>query len=452
MLDLNVKNGTVFIPGSGLSDLDIGIKGGKIALLAARGELPEASQTVDARGKTVSPGLIDPHVHLGILSDFVKECETETRAALAGGITTVGVFMGGAESYLQELKRLIPIVGEKSSTDLFFHVSIFTDQQMAEMDKYYEDFGVTSFKFYMAGVRGVFSGVSDGFIYEGFKKVASIGKEATACVHCEDQSMLDIAFERVSKEKPNGTLADWADSAPSIAEEHAIVRAVHMAEKAGNKLYIVHISTKSGVDRFAALSREGRARVFGETTSPYLSLSKNDPCGFFAKMVPPLRDTTDIDALWDRVKDGTLSTIGTDNVSLNREIKQAEKGMLGSVPGYPVLQTSLPAVLTEGYHKRGVPLESILRNVTENPAKIYGIYPRKGVIRLESDADLVVLDLQKERRVSSQDLFSYADFSIYEGKTLKGWPSVVIKGGRVAYEEGKILLKPGCGSYIRRKL
>lgn len=452
MLDLSVKNGTVFVPGCGFFHLDIGIKAGKVAVLASPGELPEANQTVDARGKTVTPGLIDPHVHLGISTDFAHECETETRAALAGGITTVGVFTGGIESYLQVLKNLIPIVEKKSSTDLFFHVSIFTEQQMAEMGRYFEEFGVTSFKFYMAGVRGVFPGVSDAFIFEGFKKVAALGKEATACIHCEDQSMLDRAFEKVTQERPDGTLADWADTAPDMAEVHAIVRAYHLAEKAGNKLYIVHISTKEGVDRFAELRKEGKARLFGETTSPYLSVTKDDPCGFLAKMVPPLRGKTDVDALWERVKDGTLSTIGTDNVSCNREIKQPEKGLLGSLPGYPVLQTSLPALLTEGYHKRRVPLESILTNVTANPAKIYGIYPRKGTIRVESDADLVVLDLEKERRVSSKELFSYADFSIYEGKTLRGWPSVVIKGGKVAYEGGKILVSPGSGKFIRRGL
>lgn len=230
------------------------------------------------------------------------------------------------------------------------------------------------------------------------------------------------------------------------------MRAYYLAEKAGNKLYIVHISSKDGADRFAQLNKTGKARAFGETTSAYLSVSKHDPCAMLGKMVPPLRDQSDMDGLWERVRDQTISTFGTDNVSLNLEVKQPENGILGAMPGYPILQTHLPAILTEGYHKRGVPLETILTKATINPAKIFGIYPQKGAIAVGSDADVVVLDLEAERVVKSDELFSYGDFSLYEGKTLKGWPSVVVKSGQVAYRDGEILVEPGKGSYLRRSL
>jgi dihydropyrimidinase len=450
MLDLKVANGNVFIPGAGFFGTEVGVKDGKIVMLGAG--LSDAARTLDAGGKTVMPGVIDPHIHLGIFNDFALECESETRAALAGGVTTVGVFMGGADSYLPQLGSLIDIVEQKSSVDLFFHLSIFTEAQMAEMEEYYRNFGVTSFKFYMAGVRGVFPGVTDGFIYEGFKKVASMGDRATACVHCEDQSMLDVAFEKVCRETPNGTLCDWANAHPNIAEEEAIMRACYLAQKAGNRLYIVHISTKEGADRFASLGKENQYRVFGETTSAYLSVDKNDEVGLIGKMLPPIRDAGDVDGLWARVSDDTISSFGTDNVSMNLAIKQAEKGMLGAMPGYPILQTHLPAILTQGYHKRSVPLETILTKATANPAKIFGIYPQKGTIATGSDADIVILDLNKERKVKSDELFSYGDFSLYEGKTLTGWPDVVIKNGKVAYENGEILIEPGAGSYLRRKL
>lgn len=452
MLDLKITNGNVFIPGAGFFELEVGVKDGKVAMLGSGNDLPEAARTLDAGGRTVMPGVIDPHIHLGIFNDFALECESETRAALAGGVTTVGVFMGGAESYLPQLGSLIEIVEQKSSVDLFFHLSIFTDAQLAEMDAYYKQFGVTSFKFYMAGVRGVFPGVTDGFIYEGFKKVAAMGDRATACIHCEDQSMLDVAFERLSQEKPDGTLADWANAHPNMAEEEAIMRAYYLAEKAGNRLYIVHISTKEGADRFAQLCKSGDCRVFGETTSAYLSVDKHDPVGLKGKMLPPLRDAVDVEGLWKRVRDESLHSFGTDNVSMNKAIKQEENGMLGAMPGYPILQTHLPAILTEGYHKRGVSLETILTRATANPAKIFGIYPQKGTIAVGSDADLVVLDLNKEKTVKSEELFSYGDFSLYEGKTLKGWPSVVLKGGQTAFQDEKILIEPGAGAYLRRSL
>ena len=452
MLDLKIINGKVFIPRSGFFDLELGIKDGKIAMIGSPNALPEATETLDAGKKIVMPGVIDPHIHLGIFGDFAMECEKETRAALAGGVTTVGVFMGDGESYLPKLGSLIDIVEQKSSVDIMFHLSIFTDQQMAEMDEYSKQFGVTSFKFYMAGVEGVFPGVTDGFIYEGFKKITAMGDRALACTHCEDQSIIDVAAARVVKETPNGTLVDWANTGPNMAEEEAVMRAYYLAEKAGNRLYIVHISTMEGANRLKLLKKTDYQRVYGETTSAYLSVNKHDPFGMLGKMLPPLRDQQDNDALWERVRDDTLDSFGTDNVSMNKEVKQAEKGMLEAMPGYPILQTHLSAILTEGYHKRAVPLDTILTKATMNPAKIFGIYPRKGTLAPGSDADIVVLDLDREWVVKSDELFSYGDFSLYEGKTLKGWPSVVIKGGKKAYEDGKILIDPGAGSYLRRTL
>ncbi len=452
MLDLKITNGRVFVPGSGFFDQEVGVKDGKIVVIGNPGDMPEASEVVDAGNNIVMPGAVDPHIHLGIFGDFAMECEHETRAALAGGVTTVGVFMGGGESYLPQLGSLIDIVEEKSSIDLMFHLSIFTPDQMAEMDEYYKKFGVTSFKFYMAGVKGVFPGVTDGFIFEGFKKVASMGDRALACVHCEDQSLIDVAFDKVAADTPNGTLADWANTGPDMAEEEAIMRAYYLAQKACNRLYIVHISTGDGASRFKMLKKTDYHRVYGETTSAYLTVNKNDPFGMLGKMLPPLRDQSDNDTLWERVKDETIDSFGTDNVSMTKEVKQAEKGMLGAMPGYPILQTHLPAILTEGYHKRGVALDKILTRATLNPAQIFGIYPQKGTIAVGSDADIVVLDLDKEWVVKSDELFSYGDFSLYEGKTLKGKPSVVIKGGKKAYENDKILVAPGAGKYLRRSL
>jgi dihydropyrimidinase len=452
MLDLKITNGKVFIPEAGFFHLDVGVKDGKVVALGTADAIGDATDTLDADGRIVMPGVIDPHIHLGIFNDFAFECENETRAALAGGVTTVGVFMGGGESYLPQLGGLIDIVDQKSSTDLFFHLSVFTDQQMEEMESCCDQFGVISFKFYMAGVKGVFPGVTDGFIYEGFKKVAAMGDRATACIHCEDQSMLDIAFEKVSQETPDGSLADWANTGPNVAEEEAVMRACFMSEKAKNRLYIVHISSKEGSDRLAFMKRNSCAKVFGETTSAYLSVNKEDPAGLLAKMLPPIKGEEDINALWEHVRLNDLDSFGTDNVSMTREVKGAEKGMLEAMPGYPILQTHLSAILTQGYHKRGVDLETILTKATANPAKIFGLYPQKGTIAVGSDADLVILDLDREETVKSEDLYSYGDFSLYEGKTLKGWPGVVVKGGKIAFKDGAITVEPGIGNYLRREL
>ncbi|MCZ7663854.1 MAG: hypothetical protein M5U22_13435 [Thermoleophilia bacterium] len=172
VFDLKIINGTLVIPGTGKVRAGVGVKDGKVVVIDAEDKLGDATRTVDAAGKYVIPGVIDPHVHLGIFTgDFGYECEHETRAALAGGVTTIGVFMGGGESYVPALSGLIDTVEAKSSTDVFFHLSMFTPDQLDEIPRYIDEFGVTSFKFYMCGVKGVFPNVPDDFILDGLKRL-----------------------------------------------------------------------------------------------------------------------------------------------------------------------------------------------------------------------------------------------------------------------------------------
>ncbi|MBU2601692.1 MAG: amidohydrolase family protein [Actinobacteria bacterium] len=449
MLDLKIVNGTMVIPGTGLVRGGVGCKDGQIVAIGPEFGMEDAVRTVDAAGKYVIPGVIDPHVHLGIFTgDFAAETETETRAALAGGVTTTGVMMGGDQSYLGMLPGLIETVEAKSSTDMFFHLSIFTPEQLGEIRRYVEDFGVTSFKFYMCGVTGVFPNVEDEFIKQGLESLVDIGGHLTGLVHCEDQAMVDAALAKVAAETPDGGLREWADAGPAEAEEDAVIRACRLQAETGARFYLVHMSSGLGV-KAAAANRSG-GPLFVETTSPYLSLDKDDPSGLLAKMLPPIKDASDKEALWAAVKDGTISSIGTDNVSLNREIKGAEKGLLNAMPGYAVLQTHLPVLLHEGVNNRGIDIERLVEVTSRGPAEIFGIYPQKGTIAVGSDADLVIVDLDKEQVVDETKLYSFSDFSLYNGRTLKGWPVMTIKAGRVVVEDGEVLSDPGIGGFLRR--
>src|SRR5665648_420721 len=229
MLDLKIVNGTVVIPGTGLVWGGVGCKDGKVVSIGPEAGMEDAVRTVDAAGKYVLPGVIDPHVHLGIFTgDFGLETENETRAALAGGITTVGVFMGGDQSYLGMLPGLIETVETKSSTDLFFHLSMFTPQQLDEIPQYIEDFGVTSFKFYMCGVSGVFPNVEDEFIADGLKRLVDLGGQLTGCVHCENQDMFNADFAKVAEATPDGCLRDWAGVGTAESEADAVARACRL--------------------------------------------------------------------------------------------------------------------------------------------------------------------------------------------------------------------------------
>jgi dihydroorotase-like cyclic amidohydrolase len=449
MLDLKVVNGTLFIPGVGLVKSGVGVQGGKIAMIAADDLLPEAKEVIDAGGHFVIPGCIDPHVHIGIFSTYEGEIETETRYALSGGITTIGVFMGGADSYMGILPGAISTGESLSSTDFMFHLSIFTPQQMEEMDAYYSQFGVTDFKFYMTGVKGIFPNVPDDFIRSGFRKIASMGAPAIGCVHCEDQEQVDQGWEEIGK-IGSPTLKDWENSSPAGAEADAARRFVNIARETGARSYMVHMSSREAAEVLAEMFKDGRDNIYVETTSAYCGMTSDDPMGKLAKMLPPIRGNDAQEAMWKAVKSGVVSTFGTDNVSC----ATAHKGdsFQTALPGYPVIGTHIPLLLTEGYHKRGIPWTTIIEKATKTPAEAFGIYPRKGTIAVGSDADLVILDLNKEEVVDPSTHYSFSDFSLFQGRKLKGWPVRVIKGGQVAVAEGKVLSSPGIGKYLRREI
>jgi dihydropyrimidinase len=445
--DLVVRNGTVVIPGVGSVTADVGIAGGRITALAD--ELSGAAEEVlDARGRIVMPGIFDPHVHIGNELSFEVEAETETRAGVLGGVTTIGIFLRSLEdSYYDHLPAFRRAMDERSYVDSVFHPQIFTEQQIAELPGYAEQFGIRSFKFYMSGMPGIVKSVTDEVLLEGFRQVASLGPDAIACVHCETGALIDAARNELKRSKPEGTLADWEHAHPAEAEALAIQTAVYLAKLAGAHLYVVHLSSRQGLEVVRACRRAG-ARFTVETTSPYLGISSDDPNGFLAKMVPPVRTPEHGLALWEGLRDGTIQTVGTDNTSRGRKSKQPQAGLHGSRPGLPVLGTHLPALLHFG-RLRGVPLEILVERATRGPAKVYGIYPRKGTIAVGSDADLVVVDLDLERVVRAEELQGMSDFSPFEGKRLRGWPVATIKGGKIVARDGKIVGPPN-GRYIPR--
>jgi dihydroorotase-like cyclic amidohydrolase len=443
---LIVKGGTLVIPGVGTVHADVGIVGDKIVALAD--DLgTKADDIYDAGGKTVLPGIFDPHAHIGNERSYEEEAETETRAAVLGGVTTIGIFLRSLEeSYSRHLPGFRKAMDELSYVDSVFHPQIFTEAQIDEIPTYAKEFGIRSFKFYMSGMPGIVKSITDDRLLHGFRTVASLGADAIACVHCETGALIDAARAELQKKK-EGTLADWEFAHPADAEALAIQTALYLAKVAGAHLYVVHLSSKQGLEVVRDARRKG-LRFTVETTSPYLGIASDDPNGFLVKMVPPVRTKDHHDALWQGVREGTINTIGTDNTSRGRASKKPEAGLHGARPGLPVLGTHLPAMLHYG-RLRGVPLERLVDCATRSPAKIYGIYPKKGTIAVGSDADLAVVDLDLERVVDAKFLNGFSDFSPFEGKTLRGWPVATIKAGQIVARDGKIVGKP-TGRYLPR--
>jgi dihydroorotase-like cyclic amidohydrolase len=444
--DLLVRGGTLVIPGVGRVRSDVGIGGDKIVAL---GEdlAGQAAEVYDARGKLVLPGIFDPHIHIGNQLSYDEEAKSETRAAVLGGVTTVGIFLRSLEeSYMRHLPAFRRAMDELSYVDSVFHPQIFTEEQIGEIPRYAEEFGIRSFKFYMSGMPGIVKSVPDDVLLDGFRTVASLGPDAIACVHCETGALIDQARRELTKKK-DGTLADWEHAHPADAEALAIQTALYLSKIAGAHLYVVHLSSRQGLDVVRNARRQG-LRFTVETTTPYLGIASDDPNGFLVKMVPPVRTRDHHDALWQGVLEGSINTIGTDNTSRNRATKNPGGGLHGSRPGLPALGTHLPALLHYG-RLRGIPLELLVDRATRAPAKVYGIYPQKGTIAVGSDADLAIVDLDLERVVRAEDLQGMSDFSPFEGKTLRGWPVATVKAGRIVARDGRIVGKP-TGRYLPR--
>jgi len=438
MSKLVLKNGRLVIPGQGIFEADVAMENGKIVAI---GQGLSGDEEISVAGKFVLPGLIDPHIHLGIFGDLAEEMEKETASALMGGITTVGAFMGGPNPYMSYFKDVIDLANAKAVADVFFHLAIMTPEQQSEISTYANELGITSFKMYMSGIPGLIPDVDDGFMLQTLEIVAALGDKAIVCVHAENPHLIRIATEKV-RARGSETLADWADTHPNAAEEDAVRRAAYLNDLAGSRMYIVHVSTAESVKALAEL-KPRYPKLFAETTSPYLSI--------VAHMIPPFRDTESVDALWQGLASGLLDTVGTDNVTLTLDLKGAEKGIWGAMPGYPAVGTSLPVMLNYGVNNRGFDLIRLVEVMSKNPAEIYGLYPRKGTITPGSDADLVVVDLDLVKTVRHEELGSRADFSLYDGRELRGWPVMTIKGGRVAVKDGQ-MVSARSGSFLKRSL
>ncbi|MFZ5634041.1 MAG: dihydroorotase [Bacillota bacterium] len=447
MTDLVIKEGRVVIPGTGIIETDIAIEGDKISAL---GSGLEGREEIVAAGKYILPGIIDPHIHLGIFGDLAAEMDTETRSGLMGGVTTVGCFMGGPNPYYPAFADTITMTEGKVKTDIFFHLGIMTPEQKEEIPRLIEEYGITSFKLYMSGIPGLIPDVDDGFLLRTFETAAKIGDGVVICVHAENAQINATARSELQSRLAGGTLADWSDTQPNYSEEEAVRRASYLAGLAGNRLYFVHISAAGSVRALARI-KPANPKIFVETTSPYLSVTKFSPKGLLAKMVPPFREEASVEALWEGVKDNVVDTIGTDNVTQTLAVKQVEKGMWGAMPGYPAMGTHLPVVLHHGVHGRGVGLLKVAELMSKKPAEIFGLYPQKGVIAPGSDADLVVVDLDKAVKVDHSNLGSAADFSLYDGEELKGWPVMTIKSGRLVVKDGQVV-GHSRGRYLRRSI
>jgi dihydropyrimidinase len=444
-----LKEGHCIIPRKGIFPLDVKIQDGKIHSM---GENLSDSQSeiIYLGGEWILPGVVDPHVHLGIFADFETEIVTETRSALLNGVTTIGLYLGGQESYLPVLDEIIEKIQRHSWCDVFIHLVILNRKQLEEVPVYASRYGIRSFKTYLCGIPGLIPEVEDDFLLDLMEKVASLGDDAVLNIHAENHRIVSRATEGLKKTDPfMDSLAQWEKTHPALAETEAIQRAALLSKASGAKIYFVHLSSGQSV-RLARELRKKHKHLLFETTSPYLTLDLEEEIDFRYKMVPPIRSGEDRQSLWEGLAEDIIDTIGSDHTPMSMAEKKRSVNLWHVPPGYPAVGTHLPSLLDRAGKYR-FPLNHLVEKLTLSPAEIFGLHPRKGNLFPGTDADLVIVDPTLRKEVTPETAASRSDYCLHQGKMLTGWPVAVIKGGRFISSDSPEKAEPPVkGRYLRR--
>ena len=453
-MSILIQNGILVLP-TGLIQADLRVAGGRIAELGP-GLAPGASRVIDAQERLVFPGFIDTHTHFEMNKGFPNETAddwyTGTRAALAGGTTTVLDFAEperGA-TLASALETWHGRADGAACCNYGFHMTIkdwspSIRSELREMTAA----GVTSYKVYLAydNLR-----LSDAAAYEVVKAVGAEGG-VVGC-HCENG---DLVTEGIRAQQAAGNLSPAAHplSRPPAVEAEAVGRWLTIAELAGCPVNIVHLSTLRGLEAVRAARTRGQ-RLYVETCPQYLLLDERSyrlPGFESAKFVlsPPLRAQENCAALWDALEAGEIDTIGTDHCSFRfHGAKELGREDFSKIPnGIPGVEHRPSLMYTYGVAAGRITAVDMARLLAENPARLFGMYPQKGVLAVGSDADLVIFDPNDTGRITAETQYQNVDYTPYEGMALRGRVDTVLLGGEVAVEGGRVLLERR-GRYVSR--
>jgi len=451
-LDLLLRDGTLVLPDFGMVPGSVGIKDGRIAAILAPGVTLPADEVVDCAQRWIMPGVIDPHVHFGFGSpetDFL----TESRSAALGGVTSALSFYRTAD-FRTGFDGYRDRVATQSCIDFGLHFGITSHLHVETLAECSRRFGVTSYKLYLmykgaAGLAQGFTEIDDALLYAAARATAAIDG-AILGIHCENVEVIPYLREPL-RLAGRDDLAAWNEQSPDFLEAENVHRACYFAGKVGCPINIVHLSSREALNEVRRHRRTNAAPVHVETCPHYLLLDDASGAGVLAKVNPPIRGRADVDALWEGIADGSVNTVGTDHVPRKRSTKEG-KGIWASSNGFPGVATMLPILLHEGYHRRGIAPERIAAVLSRNAARLYNL-TGKGAIAVGFDADLAIVDPNLERVVDPAQLESFADYSPFEGMTLKGWPVMTLLRGRKVMVDGKITAsareQPG-GRYLFR--
>ena len=473
--DLVVRNGMVVIPLLGIRRADIGVANEKIAVISQSIDGKEAARVIDASGKYVFPGAVDSHFHIGIFRPMDEDAMSESRSAAWGGVTTIGSYFRTGKNYLNKsgpYGEIYPEVLEKSKnsfyTDYVYHITCMTPEQVEEIEMMVKDFGVSTFKYYMfykmldlTGAAGsdkyllLNTSYDLGFLHRYMQEVARVSQRYSKCgkislsIHCEQPEIINAATQSVKQHPSGNPLKDYSDARPPFQEKMAIREVEVLVSQTDCPVNLLHLSSIDAIEAGKeTVTRFPKLNILLEGTLHHLGLSNDIPYGRLGKVNPPIRSKEDVEALWQAVIRGDVKTVVSDHACSSKKIKEGD--LWTSLAGFGGTELMFPLLLTEGYRKRGVPLERIAEITSYYPAVYHELYPKKGTIAIGSDADLAIVDLDKEKKISVESMHSAQDFTPFEGFHYQGWPVCTILRGRVIFENDRIVGKPGDGQYIKR--
>lgn len=426
---------------------DVIITGGRISGLVEDAAGVEGRR-LDATGKVVLPGGVDIHTHLREPSRIEREDFAHgTASAVAGGITTV-IEMPQADPLVASVESLRTKreLAEQGSIADFGLYAAATGQPRDELAALQAE-GVMAFKAFMSDSSPGYPRLDDAMLLECLETMREL--DALLIVHAENNDLLQAGLRRMTESGRTDPLAH-AESRPPVVEIEAIRVAVDLAVHTGARLHVAHVSTAEGARIVAAAAAAG-ANVTCETCPQYLLMDTSDLelLGPYARCAPAIRSREEVEALWPFVLDGTVAAVASDHSPYRIEEKEAGRAnIFEAALGLNVIQVMLPGVLDEGVHRRGMSLVRFAELSAAGPARVAGLYPRKGSIRVGADADLAIWDLDAEWEVSRDQLFSRHQWTPLEGRRLRGRVETTIRRGQLVYGDGDVRAEPGSGAFL----
>ncbi|MBU7026153.1 MAG: allantoinase AllB [Theionarchaea archaeon] len=453
MADLNIKNGKVFLE-TGLIEAGISIDNGKIVAIGKENALLDADKTIDARNRVIIPGGIDVHTHiLDLVYAYRDDFYTGTQAAASGGITTVLEMPLGIEgkSVTEAFDMQLNTMKEKCLIDF----GLIGAAGQTTIDSIHElaQKGCIAYKTFMtnppeeeAELRDL-AAKDDYYLLKIFSEIARTG--LVASVHAENDAIIQNEVNRLRAAGKKDFQAH-TESRPPVAEDEACASALVLGHYTAVKLNLVHMSSNRAFSFIRTAKKKGWD-VTCEVTPHHLLLTSENGTriGAWAKVDPPLRSQEHVKAAWDALNDGTIDMVASDHSPYSHHEKESDN-IFECGSGTPGVETLLPVML-DAVNKERIKLNRLVETTSRTPAKRFGIYPQKGVIAVNADADLVIVNMKKEYTIKNENMFTKSKVTVFDGMKVQGVIEKTLVRGTIVYDNGEFHVKKGYGAFITQR-